>query len=848
MQIVDNKVLVVTTPTPDAILSAITKSKVISESNGDYEVAVHWGMDEARALTVLGSKAPSPILRDYKWTGKFTPFAHQKETSSFLTLNDKAFCFSQAGCVDSDTEYLSPTGWVRMADYAGGKVAQYHPETRQMEFVEPTEYVKLPCAGMVRIKTKYGLDQLLSPEHRVLLESKNRPAKREVLSAVELLARHDRHLGGHRTYGGGYKAGTPTIGFVSCAIPTAFSAAGGEGLPLTDAELRLQVAVIADGYFGANTNWCVVRLKRPRKIAQMREVLGAAGVEYNETTPEYKGAEGFHIFRFNAPRRDKEFTEWYWGANRAQLELIAAESLLWDGSTKHGGMFRACVKRSADFIQYAFCATGRTARVTAFPREGKSTEYVVTVRNLSRLLVHNRHGGTVYPAPSTDGFKYCFMVPSTFLIFRRNGCVFASGNTGKTASVIWAADYLMKLGKVKRVLVVCPLSIMKSAWQQDLFKFAMHRSCSVAHGDAKARAKIIKAGAEFVIINFDGLQVVKDEIIAGKFDLIVADEATFLKTHTTTRWKIFNDIAKHATRLWLLTGTPAAQSPVDAFGLAKLVNPENTPRYFGSFRDQVMYKVTQFKWAPKPHAQALVHQVLQPAIRFEKKDCLDLPEVTHVERDAPLTPQQRTYYNTLSRQLRFEADNEHVSAVNAASRILKLLQISGGAVYSDTREVIEFDVSNRLRVVEEAINETENKVLVFVPFTHTIDLLKKHLDQKGISNECIDGRVSVNKRGKIVSDFQNNSDPKVLILQPQAAAHGLTLTAADTVIWYAPVTSVETYLQANARIDRPGQKNAMTVVHIQGSPVEERLYAMLRGNILNHNKIVDLYRSIVDEA
>jgi SNF2 family DNA or RNA helicase len=86
----------------------------------------------------------------------------------------------------------------------------------------------------------------------------------------------------------------------------------------------------------------------------------------------------------------------------------------------------------------------------------------------------------------------------------------------------------------------------------------------------------------------------------------------------------------------------------------------------------------------------------------------------------------------------------------------------------------------------------------------------------------------------------------VLIIQPQAASHGLTLTEADTIIWYAPVTSVETYLQANARIDRPGQKNAMTIVHIKGSPVEERLYSMLQNNIANHKKLIDLYKEVME--
>ena len=86
----------------------------------------------------------------------------------------------------------------------------------------------------------------------------------------------------------------------------------------------------------------------------------------------------------------------------------------------------------------------------------------------------------------------------------------------------------------------------------------------------------------------------------------------------------------------------------------------------------------------------------------------------------------------------------------------------------------------------------------------------------------------------------------MLIIQPQAASHGLTLTEADTIIWYAPVTSVETYLQANARIDRPGQKNAMTIVHIKGSPVEERLYSMLQNNITNHKKLIDLYKEVME--
>jgi SNF2 family DNA or RNA helicase len=329
--------------------------------------------------------------------------------------------------------------------------------------------------------------------------------------------------------------------------------------------------------------------------------------------------------------------------------------------------------------------------------------------------------------------------------------------------------------------------------------------------------------------------------------MIVVDEANAYKNVSTNRWSVLQQIAKDIPWLWMMTGTPAAQSPVDAYGLAKLVNPLNTPKFFSHYRTQVMYKVSQFRWIPLPHAKNIVHTILQPAIRFEKNQCLDLPELTYVEREAPLTPQQQKYYKLLKKKMAFEAAGEEINAVNAATQVNKLLQISGGAVYSDTGEVIEFDVSNRLNVVLEAIEESSHKVLVFVPFTHTIELLKKTLDANGITNEIINGKVPVNKRSDIVTQFQNTDKPHVLIIQPQAASHGLTLTAANTIIWYAPISSVETYLQANARIHRPGQKNPMTIINIRGSEVENKLYKMLQNNIDNHGKIIDLYRQELEE-
>ena len=237
-----------------------------------------------------------------------------------------------------------------------------------------------------------------------------------------------------------------------------------------------------------------------------------------------------------------------------------------------------------------------------------------------------------------------------------------------------------------------------------------------------------------------------------------------------------------------------------------------------------------------------MYRALQPAIRFEKADCLDLPEVMYQTREVPLTPQVQRYYRILRDQMLMEAAGEQISAVNAAAKLSKLLQISGGAVYTDDKEVIEFDVSPRLNTLMEVIEETTNKVLVFVPYRHTIEMVSNFLKEQGVSNEIINGDVSASNRADIINRFQSQQHPRVLVIQPQAASHGVTLTAADTVVFWSPVMSVETYLQCIARIDRVGQKNSMTVVHLQGSDIEKKIYIMLRNKVNMHTALVDLYK------
>jgi SNF2 family DNA or RNA helicase len=303
-----------------------------------------------------------------------------------------------------------------------------------------------------------------------------------------------------------------------------------------------------------------------------------------------------------------------------------------------------------------------------------------------------------------------------------------------------------------------------------------------------------------------------------------------------------NKLIKADSYVWLMTGTPAAQSPEDAYGLAKLINAAAVPRFSTAWRDKVMRQITKFKWVAKDTAYEEVHRVLQPAIRFTKAQCLDLPPVIVVTREPELTPQQIKYYRILKDQMLVRAAGETISAINAAASVNKLLQISAGAAYTDNGEVVEFDCNPRLRVLLEVLEETSKKVLVFAPYRHSIDTIGAYLDKQGITHKKIHGDVTASKRALIFNEFQTTQDPRVLVIQPQAASHGVTLTAADTVVFWGPVMSVETYLQCIARADRVGQiGDKVTVVHIQASEIERRMFKQLGGKVDNHSALIKLY-------
>lgn len=421
---------------------------------------------------------------------------------------------------------------------------------------------------------------------------------------------------------------------------------------------------------------------------------------------------------------------------------------------------------------------------------------------------------------------------------------------GKSASALWAADYLMTEGVVKRTLIVSPLSTLERVWQTEVFQILMHRVAVILHGSRQKRLDLLNTDWEFAVINFDGLRIIADEVAKRKdINLVIIDEASNgYRNHATGRYKTLKKMLQPWMRLWLMTGTPCPNAPTDAWATARLVNPGAVPEYFGSFQRMTMDQVSKFKWRPKPEGYQLAYAAMQPGIRFKKEDCLDLPPVMWQKRECQLSAEQKTAYNRMHVMMEAEAKTSTITAVNAADKINKLRQILCGAVKDTlTGEYITLDYRPRLDVLMECIEEAGAKVIVIVPFKGITYELEKEVS-KLYTCAVLNGDVSPRKRNEIIKAFKETPDPHILLCHPKVMAHGLTLTEADMMIFYAPIYSNDEAQQVVERINRPGQTRNMTIIQIGASRLEWDIYRLLESRKIGQESILSLYKAEIEEG
>ncbi|MCA9367019.1 hypothetical protein KC887_02000 [Candidatus Kaiserbacteria bacterium] len=757
-------------------------------------------------------------------------FKHQNETADFVAGNPVTLCTSDPGCVSNDTEYLTPTGWKRMDRYTeGDKVAQFHPDTRRIEFVTPTEYVVKDCPLMLHLKTARGVDQMLSPEHRVLYYTEGNPDRYEVIPAAALKELHD----------------TLTIGFRG-RFENTFTV-DTPGIPFTDDEIRLGVAIKADGYVVKQLHGYKVsmNLKKERKKQRLEVLLANCGVEYTI----HKSAPGYSRYHFTPPCPEKRYTE-YWGASAHQRAIIVDEAQYWDGSQCRAGAytFHTTHAEDADFIQFCAASTGRTSSIqtyTRYRRGRTETDYVVHIRkNAARVGIKSGSNKSEIPiVPSPDGKKYCFMVPSTFLLLRRNGHIFATGNTGKTISVI--EGFIRR--KAKKMLVLAPLSILRPAWGDDITKFAPHLTWAIAHGSKRVDA--INGDADIVISNHDSVKwmakLPKDTW--DKYDMICIDEFTAFKNRTAQRSKAALAVIRNFECRVILSGTPNSNTICDLWHPIFMLDGGKRlgPQFF-RFRSQVCTPVQvgpssmMVKWEDKPGAEQMVADILADiTVRHKFEDCLDIPENTTRYMYVDLPTKLRKQYEELSYNSFLELEKGTISAIHAGAKTKKLLQLLSGAVYDEQGNVVNAH-EDRHQLVMELVAERKKSVVAF-NWKHERDALIKLAESAGIKYAVIDGSVSTNDREIAVKRFQLG-DLQVIFAHPQSAGHGLTLTAGSATIWCSPTYNAEHFQQFNRRIYRAGQrKQTETILIAARDTKEEEVYEKLSGKLQRMEDLLSIF-------
>lgn len=692
---------------------------------------------------------------------------------------------------------------------------------------------------MIHIAPVRGTSQRLSPEHRVLYYKPD--GTHDVCSAEEFM--NDLHAIGanhlHRKFCSTFSVRSDTL------------------LPLNDADIRLMVAVIADGHFQSNTNRCVVRLKKTHKVERLRRLVALAGLIADERNCGGK-VPGYVVFSFDAPRREKEFTSFWWSASQAQLEIIADELPHWDSSVSSrpsGGIrFSTFVEASAHFAQYAFSATKHptsldyTYRDRTAEGRGSMVEYVVHAQKNDKSVGPGRKE-SVYVAPNKEGFKYCFEVPSSYLLLRHNGYIFATGNTGKTYVRIMAFAKRRK-AKGGCMLVVAPRSLLRSVWLNDIKKFAPHIKVSVC--DAANRDKGFAADADVYVTNTDAAKwlAAQKTPFFKKFTELVIDESTAFKHSTSQRSKAMGKIAKHFEYRACMTGTPNSLSITDVWHQAFILDGgKRLGNSFYKFRDsvctpkQVGRQAQMVRWEDKDGAEEAVFGLLSDiVVRHRFEDCVDIPANHQYTVDYDLTPKQmKAYLDMEQTQLLTLSKSNHVTAINAAAVATKLMQISSGAVYDGTGKYQVVDTA-RYEMILDLIEQRKHS-LTFFMWQHQRDMLVAEAEKRGISFCLLDGSTSDRDRDEMVKGYQAGVY-RTMFAHPQSAAHGLTLTRGTATIWSCPTHNLEHFKQGSKRIPRMGQtQKTETIVVTAKGTIEELVYQKMLVKDARMTNLLELFAS-----
>ena len=424
--------------------------------------------------------------------------------------------------------------------------------------------------------------------------------------------------------------------------------------------------------------------------------------------------------------------------------------------------------------------------------------------------------------------------------------------TGKSLTTIAVAGRLWLDQRIERMLIVAPLSIL-GVWREEFRKFAdFPYSLAVLNGSGSRKSENLRQistdGLLVGVINYESAWRLEDEIAAWDADLIVCDEGHKIKTHNISASKCMHRLGGRARYRMLLTGTIITNKAIDIFSPYKFLNPAVFGNSFYAFRNRYFDMTGYGNHVPvlkASMAAELTRRIHSIAFRATKAECLDLPETMEIVRTVGLELEAQSLYHDMVRDSMLLLGEGEVTATNVLTRLLRLSQLTGGFLCQDDSERPVSVSSTKLAALADIVDsaaEDGRKLVIIARFLPEIDAIRRMLDKKAIGYSVISGEIK--DRDDQVRRFQTDPDVTVFVGQIATAGLGITLTAADTMVFYSLDYSMSNFEQAKARIHRVGQRNPCTYLYlVAASTVDEKVLQALRDKADLARILIDAYRA-----
>ncbi len=424
---------------------------------------------------------------------------------------------------------------------------------------------------------------------------------------------------------------------------------------------------------------------------------------------------------------------------------------------------------------------------------------------------------------------------------------------GKTIISLTAImDLMYDRFEVSKVLVIAPLRVCASVWPEELTKWdgLDFLKMSVITGTAKQREAALQTPADIYVMNRENASWLVGHLeknhIPWPFDMVVLDELSSFKNHTSQRWKALRKVRPYIRRIIGLTGTPASNGLMDLWAETYLIDGgQRLGRFIGKYREAFFkpggmnpYTGVVFNYVLRPGAEEEIYRRIGDiTVSMKAKDHLNMPDCVMVNHPVELDSADRTVYDQMKEQLIVELDGEPIEAVNAAVLSGKLLQMANGAIYNDSREVMHIH-DKKLDMLDDLIEQANGQnVLIAYWFQHDRERIMCHLREKGLKPREL-------KTDQDITDW-NDGKIQIALISPASAGHGLNIQKGGHIlIWFSLVWSLELYQQCNARLWRQGQPDVVTIHHIiTKDTVDENVLAALKRKDMTQQSLIDAVKA-----